>query len=347
LIEREFGIFCLKLKNFQKMKRFIQKFVLLLAVGLIFFCGSKTWAQQMPLYSQYMMNGFILNPAVAGGDGFTTVALSSRDHMMGFENSPKTYVISAQTRLMRTNYRIKNLPLTKRKIDIKRSGRVGIGASIYNDRNGYIERTGGQFTYAYHIYKRMVQYSFGLSLSTFQFKISTQHLQFRSQEPLFDQSFSNKMLIPDASVGIYVLSPNYFGGFSVANLFQTRIRIGSETYDYRMYRHYFLMTGYRFKAEELYSYEPSCLVKATEQGVIQADIQMRAYYSKDYYLGLSYRSGSAVGLLIGARWKRLFIGYAFDYSLTPLQQYSLGAHEINLALKLGDNTRRYNWLIRY
>lgn len=328
------------------MKRIYLKYTLGLCLAACV-VSAKLHAQQMPLYSQYMMNGFILNPAVAGSDGFTTIALSSRDHMMGFDNSPKTYVLSVQARLMRTNYKLKTIPLSKRKrkINIKQSGRVGLGCSVFNDRNGYIERTGGQLTYAYHIYKRTIQYSLGVSVSTFQFKLNTQSLKL--DDPILNQNFSNKMLVPDATVGCYVLSTNYFGGFSIANLFQTRIRIGSETYDYRMYRHYFLMGGIRFMQDQVVSYEPSFLIKSSELGAGQADLQMRFYYQKDYYLGVTYRTNAAVGIIMGLKWKRLNLGYAFDYSLTPLQQYSFGAHEINLALKLGDNTRRYNWLIRY
>ena len=107
------------------------------------------------------------------------------------------------------------------------------------------------------------------------------------------------------------------------------------------------MGGKRFNNEDLISYEPSFLLKGTEKMVGQADVQMRFYYNHDYYLGLSYRTGSAIGLLIGVKLNRLHIGYAFDYGLTSIQKYTYGAHELNLALKLGDNARRYRWLIRY
>jgi len=307
-------------------------------------------AQQEPLYSLYSLNGFLFNPAVAGSDGYTTVSMTARDHMLGFPNSPKTYVLSIQGRLLRRRVEVKGGLLSGEKRTVsKRSGRVGLGAYVFNDRNGLIERTGASFTYAYHVFMQNTQFSMGLAMSTFQFKLAQDELVFRNQgaEPLLNSDLSNQMLVPDVSFGTYVLSPTTFFGFSVDNLFQTRIPLGSQSFDYRMFRHYFLMGGKRFNSEDQFSYEPSFLLKATEKMVAQADLQMRFYYNQDYYLGLCYRTGSSLGLLIGAKWNRIHFGYAFDYGLTSIQKYTYGAHEINISLKLGDSARRYKWLIRY
>jgi type IX secretion system PorP/SprF family membrane protein len=307
-------------------------------------------AQFEPLYSMYAMNGFLFNPAIAGSDGYTTVGLAARDHMLGFENSPKTYVLSVQGRLLRRNVKVKKNFFSGDEEISKRSGRVGLGAYIFNDRNGYIERTGGNFTYAYHIFMQNTQLSFGLRASIFQFKLDQSKLVFSNNqgpEPLMNQGLSNQMLVPDMSFGTYLLSPTSFLGLSVTNLFQTRIPLGTASYDYRMLRTYFLMGGKRFNDEDIISYEPSFLFMATEKMLFQADFQMRFIYNHDYYMGISYRAGSAVGILIGARLNKINFGYAFDYGLTSIQKYTYGAHEINIALKFGDNARRYKWLIRY
>jgi type IX secretion system PorP/SprF family membrane protein len=303
--------------------------------------------QQLPLYSQYMMNGFLFNPAVAGSDGFTTLAISSRDHMVGFENSPRTNAFSAQGRLLRSSFKVRNNPLFKSRTAGRRSGRVGVGGYVFNDKNGFVQRVGGQIAYAYHISLHNAQLSFGLSASTFQFKLDYTQLTFRNDDDVFNETFANKVLVPDAGAGVYLLTTNSYAGFSISNCFETRVKIGGGPLDYRMYRHYFLMAGKRFNQENIFSLEPSFLVKGTEKTGFQADLQMRTYYNKDYYMGLSYRTGNAIGLMVGAKLNRFYFSYAFDYSLQSIQRYSLGSHEINLAYKLGDNARRYRWLIRY
>jgi hypothetical protein len=67
---------------------------------------------------------------VAGSDGFTTIALSSRDHWVGLDNSPKTNALSFQGRLLRSNYKIRNNSLFSKKNVSKRSGRVGLGGYV-------------------------------------------------------------------------------------------------------------------------------------------------------------------------------------------------------------------------
>ncbi|MFC2081228.1 type IX secretion system membrane protein PorP/SprF [Bacteroidota bacterium] len=47
------------------------------------------------------------------------------------------------------------------------------------------------------------------------------------------------------------------------------------------------------------------------------------------------------------RFHQLYFGYAFDYMLSSIQKHTYGSHEIVIALKLGDNARRYRWLDRY
>ena len=61
-------------------------------------------AQQVPLYSQYMMNGFLLNPAVAGSEGYTAINLTAREQWLGLKDAPKTHAVSGQTRILKNSY---------------------------------------------------------------------------------------------------------------------------------------------------------------------------------------------------------------------------------------------------
>ena len=70
-------------------------------------------------------------------------------------------------------------------------------------------------------------------------------------------------------------------------------------------------------------------------------------YNGDYWAGLVYRTNGTLIALVGVRVSQLYIGYAFDYMLSSIQKHTYGSHEIVIALKLGDNARRYRWLNRY
>ena len=61
-------------------------------------------AQQLPVYSQYMMNKFLINPAVAGSEGYTAFNLTTRKQWIGVKEAPLTFAASAQTRILKKNY---------------------------------------------------------------------------------------------------------------------------------------------------------------------------------------------------------------------------------------------------
>jgi len=306
-------------------------------------------AQQTPVYSQYMMNGFLLNPAVAGADGFTAVNLTAREQWLGFQHAPSTYAVSGQTRLTRTNSLSKLLSIRKRRGRRRRpSGKVGLGGYIYNDQNGAVRRTGAQLTYAYHLFVNNSQLSFGASLSMFQFKANVSQQDFKDEtyDPLV--SDNNSMFIPDANFGIYYKSFAYYVGFSAVQLAQSSLKFSDQTSsNFKMLRHYYLTGGYNFTFKRDYEIEPSVLLKTTENLAFQADINVKGYYKQDYWFGLSYRTSGAVVAMLGFKYDKYQFGYAFDYSFNQMSRYSFGSHEIMFGVKFGDNRRRYRWLNRF
>jgi len=72
-------------------------------------------AQQLPVYSQYMMNAFLLNPAVAGHEGYTAINVTAREQWLGLKDAPGTYSVSAQTRLLRNSFISRSSSVRKRK----------------------------------------------------------------------------------------------------------------------------------------------------------------------------------------------------------------------------------------
>ena len=140
------------------MKRGIIYAILLLTVGL----PGKLMAQQLPLYSQYVLNAFMVNPAVAGHDGYTSFNTTARQQWLGFSEAPRTYSASWQTRVLRRSYKIINRPVkSDNRLKASTKGRVGLGAYLINDVNANVARTGFSFSYAYHIFLGRQQLSFG------------------------------------------------------------------------------------------------------------------------------------------------------------------------------------------
>jgi type IX secretion system PorP/SprF family membrane protein len=320
--------------------------LIILAAG----AARKLEAQQLPIYSQYLLNGFMINPAMAGYDGYTTFNATYRQQWLGFTEAPRTYSASWQTRLFRKGYKIVNNPLRRGNMLIPSTkGRVGLGAYLVNDVNAKVARTGASFTYAYHIIINEQQISFGLCAKAFQYRINTEELTFgEAGDPVISNDFRQVGYSPDADFGFLFNGINYFVGFSISNLLQTSLVIGaSDIPDYKTFRHYWLMAGYRYRINYDWEIEPAFLLKTTENWNPQGDLTLRVFYSEYMWGGLSYRTNNSLVAMIGVQIDNVLFGYGFDWTFSDIGNYNYGSHELTLAVKLGEATRRTKNKIRY
>lgn len=258
--------------------------------------------QQLPLYSQYVMNKFLINPAVAGSEGYTSFNLTAREQWIGFKNSPKTHALSVQTRILKNSFIAKSASVKLKSKPNTRTGKVGLGAYIFDDRTGLVSRTGIQFTYAYHIFIRKGQLSFGLTGTAYQFKIDREALRLYEENDDLINNFDNTLIIPDADFGVYYSDPKFYVGMSAAQLFQSSLKFGKRGYEnYRMKRHYYLMSGYNFDINDNIIIEPNLLLKTTENLNLQLDIGANIFFRGDYWGGLLFRTGSALVVMGGVK----------------------------------------------
>lgn len=302
-------------------------------------------AQQLPLYSQNTFNTFLLNPAGAGAEGYTSFNLTNREQWFGIEGAPRTYALSFQSRLMKDPALGPNASVKKRYH--RRSGRVGLGIYIYKDHAGQIDQTGVQFTYGYHIVMNQSQISIGATFSLLQYMINTNNLTLSDKT---DDRVNNNRLsayIPDANLGVYYTDQHKFVGFSILQLSQAKVNLGSYGDNLIIYRHFYLIGGYRFELDNQNVLEPSLNIKTSQEWVLQMDAALKYIYDNKFWIGVGFRTGYTLIGSIGIKVKKVYVGYAYDYSSRGLLNYSYGSHELMLALKLGDNTRRYKWVERY
>ena len=311
-------------------------------------------AQQQPIYSQYMMNTYLLNPAVAGYQGITDLNLTAREQWLGYGEGPSTYAFSAQTRILKTSFRNRSRLIKNRVRRRRPSGRVGLGGYVFNDMNGRIRRTGFQGTYAYHIYLRDTQLSFGASLSAFQFKADVTPEDLPNplaNDPLVVMGKANADLSPDANFGVLVSGDNYYAGISVTSLFQSSIQfgLGNSQSAYRLVRHYYILGGYKFQERRSdYGIEPSAMITLTERLSWSIDLNVKGYYKQDYWVGLSFRTTGTIITMLGMNYQQFYFGYAFDYSYGDITSFNnMGSHELMIGMRLGDSARRYRWLNRF
>jgi len=331
--------------------RFLRK--ILPAIVLSFIFGAAI-AQQVPMYSQYIMNGFLINPSFAGRDGYTAVNLTVREQWVGMAGAPSTYAVSFQTRILKDSYISKYTAVKKKIIKPTKGGKVGLGGYVFNDNNGIMKRTGVQFAYAYHISMGRTggipnDLSFGLALTAYQFAVNTNDLIYNHDDPLLN-SYDRSVFIPDFNFGASFTTSKYYLGFSMTNLFRGSLLFADTSITKRTeLGNFYLTGGYKFPLSPDWILEPSAFIKASDMFLksVQMDLTARVYYKEDYWVGMSYRTNDAIIAMLGLKYDRFYFAYAFDFTLTDIRKQSYGTHELSLAVKFGESARRYRWINAY
>lgn len=337
-----------------KLSRIINR---LLLFTLFSFWVQISFSQQLPLYSQYLYNKFLINPAHAGSDGYTSYNVTAREQWIGYSGAPRTYSMSFQTRLLKRGYRIDRNVFNEAVYKPKTTGRIGLGGYIFSDRNGLVQRTGFQTSYCYNLWIRdFTQLSMGLAFTGYYFKVNVNEMSFEeSGEPLLHDKLRKGIFVPDIDFGIYILNPKYDFGFSALQLLGAVEKIGNTAYkNYWMDRHFYFFGSFSFNGGNKIELQPSLLVKMSEQLRPQADIGFNYIYDQTLWAGLAYRTGGS--LITNVRFKfipsrinmtSVYIGYAFDFTLNKIQRITYGTHEVTMALKFGSSSRRFRWLDRF
>jgi type IX secretion system PorP/SprF family membrane protein len=318
---------------------------------ILFLIGCTASGQQLPLYSQYLYNKFLINSAVGGSDGYTSLNLTAREQWVGYSGAPRTFSFSVQSRILKKSSSIKQTlghrPVYRPKTD----GKIGLGGYIFSDKNGLVQRTGFEFSYSYHMWvQKNTQLSLGLAVTGYHFKINEKEINFEDpNEPLLSNSLRRGIFVPDMNVGIYLLNANYSFGFSADQLFEASAKIGSYAYkNFNMSRHYYLFGSYDFSSGSSNIIQPSFILMISEKQLKPlADIGVTYIYNQDFWAGLAFRTSGAIIANVGLKYQNMYFGYAFDFTLQEIQRLTYGTHEITIAVKFGDSARKYRWLDRY
>ena len=285
------------------------------------------FAQQRPQYTQYMVNPFLLNPAVSGTEDYADIRAGYRKQWAGFEGSPRTMYLSAHTNIGKqlvTNNRTRH----------KKNGFHGIGAIVTNDAIGPTTTTTFSAAYSYHMkVSKKVFASLGLMGGFNQFSLDGSKLNPGVPEGLAGQS---KMGMGDITVGAWVYSDRFYAGASMAQIAPSlQITKTGQRTEYTMTKHYFVMAGYSIPLGYDFKLIPSICIKGASPAPLSFDINAKVRYKDFLWAGVSYRNRDAVAAMVGVVINNMFdISYSYDYVTSGINKYTGGSHEIVVGYRL-------------
>lgn len=286
---------------------------------LILLCCKSAWAQQNPLYSQYMFNQLVINPAYAGTKQYISSTLFTRKQWVGFGGSPLT--ISATL----------HGPLKNK--------RAGLGFFINNDHIGVTNQTDIYGAYSYHLPLKDGSLSMGVSGGISFYRSDLNSLDvWDPNDNVYQVNILTNQL-PNFGTGLYYSKEKWYAGISVPQLISYDPDKGVNATKASMHHpipHYYFTAGYVFTLSQDLALKPSCLVKYVKKDNVQFDINVNALFNNIVWVGASYRYKDAMVFIFEYQLNRkLRLGYSYDYPITPINTVTTGSHEIMLGYDFG------------
>ena len=289
----------------------------ILSVLFFIYLASQAVAQQLPLYTQYMLNEFVINPAACGKNNYFEAKSNNRYQWQGITDAPRTYILSV------------NGPLKSRK--------VGVGGYLFTDITGPTRRTGIYANYAYHLkINDNIKLALGLSAGILQFSVDGSKITLHDNGDVALGNGVQSVLLPDFGFGINLYAKDFSLGFSAPQLVQNKLDFFESHSNVRskLEDHYFINGAYRIHLGDDIEVEPSAMVKILKPVPTQIDVGLKAMYRELLWIGGAYRSRDAYSAMVGFEIKKhISFAYAHDFTFSNIKNYSTGTHEIMVGLK--------------
>ena len=209
----------------------------LLYITVIVLLVNQIQGQQLPQYTQYMLNDLAINPAVAGKNDYADVRSNNRYQWVGITDAPRTYMLTLHS------------PLKNR--------HMGLGTHIYTDIVGPTRRVGIKVAYAYHIkIAEKTRISLGLNAGIQQWGIDGHKLYLHDagDDNLLTQYQTR--IVPDFGAGLYVHNEKWYIGFSAPQLYQSPIKLyPNGDHKGRLVTHFLLNGAYKFDINDDFKIE--------------------------------------------------------------------------------------------
>ena len=279
--------------------------------------SNSLFAQQLPLYSEYMFNTFEINPAYAGARDAIQITSMFRKQWTGFKTAPQSTFLSV------------DMPIPGK--------RVGLGVKIVDDRDEITKTVGAQAAYAYKV--PVGEYStlaFGLQAGVMNFQSDFTKVDvIDPNDPSFSQIINSSKA--NFGTGIFFNTESFYVGVSVPNLIRHNLRKSNpgNFSDIKQNMHIFFNTGYVFRLTNDFVFKPSVLVRGLVGSPVSVDVNANLWIADMVSFGTSYRNNSALVGIINLRvLPELYLGYAYDHSISRLNIIAKGSHEVILKYEI-------------
>lgn len=278
---------------------------------------TSVFAQQDPMYTQYMDNLQIINPGYAGSQETGKIMVVARNQWVSFEGAPTTRSLSYHTSV--NEYKI------------------GLGFSVLSDKIGPLTQTGFYFDYSYFL-RVGTKYKLGMGLKgglSF-YRASLTELQTVEPDPIYSRDIF-KNFLPNFGVGAFLFSNDAYFGLSVPKLVENTITRENYSTQYvnKEEIHIYAVAGKRLRLADDVQLKTHSMLKWVQNAPLSVDVTAMFGFKEKFWMGGMLRFGDSYGILAQFNIaEKMLIGYSYDITFSELNAFSGGTHEIMLSYNL-------------
>ncbi|MCU0429481.1 MAG: type IX secretion system membrane protein PorP/SprF [Cytophagaceae bacterium] len=274
--------------------------------------ASNLLAQQDAHYSQYMFNGLLINPAMAGSKDAISGAIYHRSQWSQADEAPTYQSFSVHA------------PFSYQ--------RIGIGFIFLKEKvfETSIQTLGLSASYKINVRKGWMSFGLQGGLRRFQQQFNDLQIKDADDPVLSDQRTGTT---PDLGSGVFYQNKKWYAGLSTQHLLPWQPAAG-----FQLRPHLYGTLARKFKLSPTLTLIPSTLLKWVNGSVVQADISTHIKFKEVAWGGISWRSSEALAWQMGLALEGIFptmhqsvkIGYAYDAHTGMLASRLGNSHELML-----------------
>ena len=275
-----------------------------------------------PVYSQYLQNGLVINPAYSGTRGALSGFISYRKQWFGITGTPNLQTVSFHTPF--------------------KNDRDAIGLLAQFMQYGFTKTTSLYGNYAHSINfgngKLSMGMKAGLDISNSNFS------DIKTVQPGDNVFTSNEdpYVLPNFGAGVYYYSEQIFAGFSVPQFLSYRKSSTNSTQAYHSFSNcdIIITGGGLIDINDLFKFKPSFLIQYSfdkSEKVKQLDISGNFIVADIVSLGGSWRTNekALVGIAQININQQLMFGLSYDYPLGFMSAIRNGSAEFCIRYEFG------------
>lgn len=272
----------------------------------------KVNGQQTTLYSHYMFNGLVINPAFTGSLDALSISMVGRRQWAGYEGAPQSFTITAHS------------PIN--------SAKVSLGLIANKDEISVFRHTHVSGIYAYRI-----RFSKTKSLAmAIQFGVNNDRVNYSSltQYQPNDPKFGDNDLVsitPQVGAGLYYATSKFYLGLSAPKINSKYLLNKTILNNLELENHYFINSGYLIDIKPDFKIKPNMLLKYNRSSMISYDINLNLLWHESLWFGVSYRNSKSILFLTQVNiTDQLKVGYSFDWGIKGVSNIYSNSHELVL-----------------